>query len=86
MSAAEFGLWDAYLGEEPDDPAEHYANARLVAAIRNGQLERGDRRLFTAADCVTPRWVASESAPAPVAAPTAEQLRAQVQLLWGVRR
>lgn len=51
MSSEEFALHAAYWRREPTGPAgQMWMWAQQMAAIANGQLQRKDKRLFTATD------------------------------------
>lgn len=58
MSAEEFGLWLAWLDQEPCDPASFAQMwAQQMAALCNGPLSRKDKRLFLADEFLpTHRW------------------------------
>lgn len=46
----------AYLAEEPIDPAMLAALAEMLAAMANGPLHRKDKRTWKAADFMPDRW------------------------------
>lgn len=76
MTAEEFGLWLAWLENEPADAAVLWAS--LMAAIANGPMRKRDKSNFTAADFLSPeRWQAPPEPSAPATrAQTAAALRA----------
>jgi hypothetical protein len=65
LSAAEFFEAQAYLAEEPLDPALLAALAEMLAAVANGPLQRQDKRLWSAADFLPRRWQPAEPPPPP---------------------
>jgi hypothetical protein len=55
MSAEEFGEWKAFYAAEDLYPAaQRLRHAQLVAAIHNGELQRQDKRLWSATDFMPP--------------------------------
>lgn len=64
ITAAEFAEAEAYLREEPLDPALLGALAEMLAAAANGPLSRKDKRQWKAADFLPERWKPEAQAPA----------------------
>ncbi len=56
MTAEEFGLWQAYLHEEPLPPAYTAALAELIAASANGKIPPPRGRWWGALDFMPKRW------------------------------
>lgn len=78
MGAAEFGMWLAFLEEEPIGPADQLPLwASMMAALHNGPMVKKSKARWTAADFLPRMWQ-----PPPVAKPvTAADLRAHVAAL-----
>jgi hypothetical protein len=64
MTAEEFGLWQAYLQEEPLPPAHTAALAELIAAAANGKIPPPRGRWWSALDFMPKRWTGKPK-PAP---------------------
>ena len=57
MSSHEFGLWQAYLVEEPVTPdVTLQLWATLMAAISNGPMRKKDKSAWKVADFLRERW------------------------------
>lgn len=70
ITAAEFAEAEAYLREEPLDPALLWALAEMLASAANGPLTRKDKRAWKAADFHPERWLADPPPGQPAAAAT----------------
>lgn len=76
LTAAEFFEAQAYLREEPLDPALLSALAEMLAALANGALQRKDKAVWSAADFLPRRWVAEDKPAEPDPMAFAAALRA----------
>lgn len=82
MSAHEFDQWLAFLSEEPLGPfSELQRHAQSIAAQANGPLSRNDKRTWSAADFMQPRW-ASPPASSAANQPNFEQIKAQAAAMF----
>lgn len=72
MTAEEFGLWQAFITEEPLNPGQTAGVAEVLLALHQGLIARKGGRGWSLSDFLPKRWRKSE---APTA-PTADSLRA----------
>lgn len=81
MTAEEFGLWQAYLSEEPLPPGPTAALAELIAAQANGPVRRPPGRWWSALDFMPKRWDPPKPAKPPRAASPSTAANALRQFL-----
>lgn len=86
MTAEEFGLWQAYLQEEPLPPAHTAAVAEIIAACANGKIPPPRGRWWGALDFMPKRWQPAKKPSQPAPKQSAEAGAAALRAMFGSRK